>query len=250
MAEVADQAVGDVDRARRQAAQREAERDARLRPLHRAAHLRERRSPSSATVPRNASSARRASPSVPLTHRSSPGRAPERSSAAAGGTSPKTVMQIVSGPRVVSPPISSQPCASASANRPAREAGEKDLVGARQRERERERERLGAAGGEVAQVDRERLVAEPVGRDGRQEVAALDQHVGETGELHAGVGCDQRAVVADAERGAARGPREEALDELEFAEGGHGRGRLWASPSPAAARPGEHPVRRAGASLQ
>ncbi|MNU64929.1 hypothetical protein D3C71_542180 [compost metagenome] len=70
------------------------------------------------SVPRNTSSASRASPSEPLTHRSSPARAPERSSAAPAGTSPNTVMQMLSGPRVVSPPTSSQPWASASANRP------------------------------------------------------------------------------------------------------------------------------------
>ena len=86
---------------------------------------------SSATVPRNTSSARRASPSVPLTYRSSPGRAPERSSAARGGTSPKTVMQIASGPRVVSPPISSQPSRVGEREQARREAGEKDFVGAR-----------------------------------------------------------------------------------------------------------------------
>ena len=40
----------------------------------------------------------------------------------------------------------------------------------------------------------------------------------ETASVMPGVGCEQRAVVADAERGAARRPREEALDELELAE--------------------------------
>ena len=72
----------------------------------------------SASVPRNASSARRASPSVPLTQTSSPGFAPERSSAVPAGTSPNTVMQMLSGPRVVSPPTSSHSCSSASANSP------------------------------------------------------------------------------------------------------------------------------------
>ena len=110
----------------------------------------------------------------------------------------------------------------------AREAGEKRLVGARQRERERERERPRAAGGEVAQVDRERLVAEPIGRHGGQEVAALDQHVASRPRACIpGVGCEQRAVVADAERGAPHRPREEARDQLEFAEIGMG-GRLSA----------------------
>ena len=45
--------------------------------------------------------------------------AASRRSAAFGGTSPNTVMQMLSGPLVVSPPISSQPKRSASANRPS-----------------------------------------------------------------------------------------------------------------------------------
>jgi hypothetical protein len=55
---------------------------------------------------------------VPLTHNSSPTRAPERNSACPAGTSPKTAMQMFNGPAVVSPPTTSMPCASASANRP------------------------------------------------------------------------------------------------------------------------------------
>ena len=57
-------------------------------------------------------------PSVPLTHSSSPTRAPERNSACPTGTSPNTAMQMLSGPAVVSPPTTSMPCSSASANRP------------------------------------------------------------------------------------------------------------------------------------
>ena len=76
--------------------------------------------------PQSTSSANAASPKVPLTYRSSPARAPERSSAcerpSCSGTSPKTVMQMLSGPRVVSPPTSSQPCSSASASRPREKA--------------------------------------------------------------------------------------------------------------------------------
>jgi hypothetical protein len=51
-------------------------------------------------------------------------------------------------------------------------------------------------------------------------VAALDQHVGRDGGLQAGRGRDQRAVVADAERGADRVVRalEVFLDEVEFGE--------------------------------
>ncbi len=69
--------------------------------------------------PRKSPSARRASPSVPEIQMSSPGRAASRRSALCMGTSPNTVRLSVSGPRVVSPPISSQPCASASSSMPA-----------------------------------------------------------------------------------------------------------------------------------
>ncbi|MNN28445.1 hypothetical protein D3C81_1420160 [compost metagenome] len=68
--------------------------------------------------PRQSPSARRASPSVPEIQISSPGRAASRRSAARCGTSPKTVSDSVSGPRVVSPPTSSQPWASARASMP------------------------------------------------------------------------------------------------------------------------------------
>ena len=78
--------------------------------------------------PCRAMSARRASPSVPLTYTSSPGRAPLRSKACRAGTSPKTVMQMFSGPRVVSPPTSSHPCASASASRPCEKAASQSSV--------------------------------------------------------------------------------------------------------------------------
>ncbi len=76
--------------------------------------------------PRKASSARRASPSRPLTHSSSPGLPPPRRSACPGGTSPITVMQMLSGPAVVSPPTSSMPWASASAYRPSANPARKD----------------------------------------------------------------------------------------------------------------------------
>ena len=52
-----------------------------------------------------------------------------------------------------------------------------------------------------------------------EKVAAFDQHVGRDGELHAGGRREQRAVVADAEHGAA-GPRplEVVFDQVEFGE--------------------------------
>ena len=72
--------------------------------------------------PRRAPSARRASPSVPLTHSSSPACAPSRRKAWPAGTWPNTVMQMASGPAVVSPPTRAQPCAPAKASRPSLKA--------------------------------------------------------------------------------------------------------------------------------
>ena len=77
-----------------------------------------RRSGGSVHSPRSAPSARRASPSVPLTQTSSPTRAPSRRSAWPAGTWPNTVTHRFSGPAVVSPPTSEQAWASARANRP------------------------------------------------------------------------------------------------------------------------------------
>jgi hypothetical protein len=59
-----------------------------------------------------------ARPGVPEIHIWSPTRAPERSSAWPAGTSPKMVTQKLRGPRVVSPPITSTPKASAQAKKP------------------------------------------------------------------------------------------------------------------------------------
>jgi hypothetical protein len=90
--------------------------------------------------------------------------APERSSAWLlpfnTGTSPNTVMQMLSGPCVVSPPTSSQPCASASANRPFEKAASQVSSTRGKRQGQRERQGCGAAGGQVAQVDGQRLVAQ------------------------------------------------------------------------------------------
>jgi hypothetical protein len=79
------------------------------------------------------------------------------------------------------------------------------LVGARQRQRQREGQRFGAAGGEVAQVDGQRLVAQPFGRHGGQEVPAFDQHVAGNGQLHARLGAAARSRRPHPARHVARG---------------------------------------------
>ena len=82
----------------------------------------------------------------------------------------------------------------------AREAAQPGLVDCRQRERQCESQRLRAAGGQVAEVDRQRLVAEARRVDRREKVPPFDQHVGGHRELHARGRCQQRAVVAHAQR--------------------------------------------------
>ncbi len=63
-----------------------------------------------------------AAPSEPETHTSSPACPPSRRKAAPGGTSPAICTAIVNGPRVVSPPINSSSCSSASAKKPSQNA--------------------------------------------------------------------------------------------------------------------------------
>jgi hypothetical protein len=98
-----------------------------------------------------------------------------------------------------------------------REAFEPGFVDSRHRKREREGKRLCAAGAEIAQVHRERFVAQPPRVDSRKKVPALDQHVGRDGKLHPGTRREQRAIVARAERAAFRGSVKEPLDQVELA---------------------------------
>ena len=121
---------------------------------------------------------------------------------------------------------------------PLGQAGQEGLVHPRQRQRQREGHRLRAAGGQIAQVDGQRLVAQPLGSHRRQEVPAFDQHVAGDGPLHAGGGLQQRAVVAHAQHRLRRGAGEVLLDQVEFAKR-HGR-RLWLVRQPPP-RPGARP---------
>src|SRR5207248_765440 len=98
------------------------------------------------------------------------------------------------------------------------------LLGRRQAEGEQRPARRSAHGGEVRQVHGERLVAERARGGARREVASFHQHVGREGQVEAGVGTQQRAVVADAEQRAsvrtAGGAREVPRDELELGQAG------------------------------
>ena len=128
-----------------------------------------------------------------------------------------------------------------------REGLQPGRVGLRQRQRQGEGQRLRAAGGEVAEVHGQALVAQAARVDGGQEVPALDQHVAGDGQLHAGRGREQGAVVTHAQRAAARRALEETVDQVEFTHGAPsiaagatprraGAGRPGAPSPPAAAR--------------
>src|SRR5256885_1617994 len=78
--------------------------------------------------------------------------------------------------------------------------------------------RRGSHGGEIREIDGERLVAKGARRGAGGEVAAFNQHVGGERELEAGVGAHERAVVADAEERARRATGKETADELEFGQ--------------------------------
>ena len=102
-----------------------------------------------------------------------------------------------------------------------REAGEPVRVGLGQGQSQGKSDGAGAHGGQVGQVHGQRLVAQHARVSAGKEVAVLDQHVGRDGKLAARRDGEQGAVVADAQRRAARPVAlEVALDEVEFGEHG------------------------------
>ena len=93
-----------------------------------------------------------------------------------------------------------------------------------QREIEREADRLGALGGEVGQIDPQRLARDRVGRIVGEEMDAGDQRVGGDDEIAARRRLQQRDVVLQPEPGRAGERREIARDQFVFAGTvGHGR---------------------------
>jgi hypothetical protein len=105
----------------------------------------------------------------------------------------------------------------------ARERCQPGIVGLWQRQRQREGQRPGAAGGQVAEVHRQRLVAQPVRIGIREEMPAGHQHVGRDREPASGRRLQHRAVIADADDGAARRAPEVACDQVELAARLHRR---------------------------
>ena len=224
MADVAGQAVRHVHGARRDAAQRASERDARLRHFHPQADFvelrraqRQRAAEHLQRQPRIAE--RAADPDLVarlraraqqrlarwhFAHRRDVDVERPRRRVAAGEHDVMRVREL---------------------EQPLREPRQEGFVDARQRQRQEEGLGRRAAGGEVAEVHRQRLVTEPSRRHRRQEVPTFDQHVRRHQPLMARRRRQYRAVVADAQRhgpalGPAGAPRaaEESVDQVELAQ--------------------------------
>ena len=93
-------------------------------------------------------------------------------------------------------------------------------IGFGQGQRQGEGQRAGAAGGQVAEVDGQGLVAQGARVYIGKEMAPGHQHVGGDRQLHARCGLQQGAVISHAQHRARRGAREKALDQVELAHAG------------------------------
>ena len=166
-----------------------------------------------------------------------PARPPLRVRIRRGLTEPTTVTSTTSGPgdRVMLPPASATPVAAATSSRPSSRpsTSARGSAGGKH-EREQREPRRRTHGGDVADVDGERLVADVGGRrEAPIEVHALDERVGRQHLQRAAIDDRHRRIVADAddERARRRGkPPADVLDEPALSDGRHIlRRRRWAS---------------------
>jgi hypothetical protein len=253
VADVGEQAVGNVDRRRRQAAQGEPERDARLRTVQRGEagrHRRPAQTDFSLTVgqPECRQAGRAGHPQVVAVPPAGAGqRLPLRHFAEHGGR------QVERAARGVAADDVHPECVGAG-EQAAREGGDPVLVGGRQRGGDHRPARLRAHGGKVGKIDGERLPAERLGLGIRQEVGAGRQHVGGDHQVHAGRRAHDGAVVAHAQHRVAHGPGEVARDQREFGRQAASAGGLTSSrraprralpvrPGRARSRPARRPFR-------
>ena len=126
------------------------------------------------------------------------------------GSVPKAAIEIVTGPgvRSVSPPNSGQPYRFASAPRPrANSFSQCGLDGLRDRQRQQESRRLGALGGEIGEIDPQRLARDGVGGIVREEMHAADDGVGFQHQLVARRRHQHRGIVDQSERAGMRRQR-------------------------------------------
>ena len=111
---------------------------------------------------------------------------------------PSAVIEIVSGPGVaaVSPPMSGAAVRVRVLSEPRGEGGE-PVIGpvARARPEQQKADRLRALGGEVGEIDAQRLLRDQRRRIVREEMHARDEHVGRDDESARCDGSQQRRVV-------------------------------------------------------
>ncbi len=193
--EVGQQAVGDIDTGRGQAAQRSAQA---------AAAARGTRAPPGHVIRRVARTARTAracaaAPGRPDTTTRSPGLAPERVKAWPVSTRPSAVTQMFRGPVVTSPPDRKVPRLRRQPRHAACERVQPLAVGPGQGHGEEEPGRFGAHGREVAEVHGQGLVTHCCCRGGGGKVHALDQAVGANDQLPIRGQLQDGGIVADTE---------------------------------------------------
>ena len=126
----------------------------------------------------------------------------------------------VSGPgvRTVSPPMSGQRYVAASSPRPAAKAASQSAVQSSGSARiERETDRLGAFGGEVGEIDPQRLARDRGGRIVGEEMHAGDHGVRRDDEIAARRRFQQGDVVLEPEPGGTGKRRKKSRDQIVFA---------------------------------
>ena len=183
-----------------------------------------------------------ASPIVPVTTTWSPTRAPERCTMVPSGSVPNAVIEIVTGPGRANG-VAAEQRAIVMSSRPAPSPRAKAFSQASptpfgSASVSRKPARLRALGGEIGQVDPQRLLRDRLGRIVGKEMHAADNGVGREHEVVARRRRQQRGVVGQAER--AGMPRE----RLEMPRDQPVLGGLCPDPRALRAWPRHHPAPR------
>src|SRR5258706_1103589 len=208
VAEVAGEAVGDIDRGAREPAQPLAERDARFGLVQ---ALRRAGEPGMRKFERGAAERARDPYVIARARAGARQRLARRDLAERRDVDRQGTARGVAADELDAVTVREGEQAVGEALQPG-------LVRRGQRERERDPARRGAGRGEVGEIHGERLVAERARLGARREVPAFDEHVGGDRELRAFAHADAGAVVAYSLYGASCRPGEEAADDLKFAD--------------------------------